>query len=102
MGYQWRLSAVFFIIGSFAAARPVFGKAAGGKDAHKDALPATDKKRSATQNLVDGGQDSTLIDSPPAPYEGVARRKPASAPTAFCYLSSVLRPRGSQRFTKSR
>jgi hypothetical protein len=90
MAYQWRLSAVFFILGSFAAARPAFGLVATGTDTHSNALPATDSTPLSTNGIADACQDST---SALAPYEGVARRKPASGSAAFCYLASVLRPK---------
>jgi hypothetical protein len=90
MAYQWRLSAVFFIIGSFAATRPAFGMVAPGNDTHGDNLPVTDTTPSATNSIVDRCQDST---SALPPYAGVARRKSASGSAAFCYPASVLRPK---------
>lgn len=77
-------SAVFVFIGSLVAARAVLRMAAAARRAIRgDTAPVT-------SNIVDGCPGA--IHQPPAPYEGVARRKSPSSPMA-CDLPTVLRPK---------
>lgn len=90
MGQEWRVSALFFLIGSYLAARPAFGVAGAARAAHEDVSSP------AVPDSVDGGTDaetSTLTDSQRSPYEGVARRKSSASPASQWYPPSVLRPK---------
>jgi hypothetical protein len=103
MGQEWRMSAWVCVIGSYLAARPAFGTTGMKSTTMRAVMLLSDWKRSCAGSCAlnerhganDGGEgnSSTLPDSHPAPYEGVARRKPAATSPSEWYPPSVLRPK---------
>jgi hypothetical protein len=81
---QQLASLVLLIIGSIAAALAALRIKAVRADTHGCALPVIN-------GIAGGPQESASIDRPPAPYEGVARRKPAPGLATYSYPSAVLR-----------